>query len=218
METQDCLGEAFAVLGLPAWIIDDACVVVRANSLTLGLPTRVIGLPGRSLRVEDCAAARFLAGVISHGFGEKSPVRSFPIKDADSRATEIMHIVPIRGATRDIFPECAAAIIVRSIKPLPAPVELLQSVFGLTPAETEVARCIALGQSVDHISTRSGTSPNTVRSHLRKVLEKTQCSRQTQVVALFAGISFFTELTRIASRSLSVGDDRSAHWLEAATR
>lgn len=46
-------------------------------------------------------------------------------------------------------------------------------------AESEVARCIALGQSVDHISARSGTSPNTVRSHLRKVLEKTQCSRQT---------------------------------------
>lgn len=192
MKIQDCLGEAFAILGLPAWIIDDACVVISANSLTIDHSTRVSGPPGRSLRVDDGAAAQFLSRVMTLGPCDENLVRSFPLKDADGSATEILHVVPVRGAAREIFPDCSAAIFVTSIKPLSAPVELLQSVFGLTPAETEVARCIALGQSVDHISAHSGTSPNTVRSHLRRVLEKTQCSRQTQVVALFAGISFFS--------------------------
>jgi DNA-binding CsgD family transcriptional regulator len=65
----------------------------------------------------------------------------------------------------------------------------VQSLFDLTPAEARVARDLAEGKTVANIAEASGASQNTVRTHVRGVLEKTGCNRQTDVVALLAGLS-----------------------------
>jgi DNA-binding CsgD family transcriptional regulator len=57
--------------------------------------------------------------------------------------------------------------------PQAPPVELVQSLFDLTPAEARVARGLASGKTVDDIAIDGGTSPNTIRTHVRGVLEKT---------------------------------------------
>lgn len=68
------------------------------------------------------------------------------------------------------------------------PVELVRSLFDLTPTEAKVARSLASGATVDDIASADGVSPNTVRTHVRGVLTKTGCNRQTEVVALLTGI------------------------------
>jgi DNA-binding CsgD family transcriptional regulator len=42
---------------------------------------------------------------------------------------------------------------------------------------------------VDDIATAGGTSANTIRRHVRGVLEKTGCNRQADIVALLTAIS-----------------------------
>jgi DNA-binding CsgD family transcriptional regulator len=42
---------------------------------------------------------------------------------------------------------------------------------------------------VDDIAIDGGTSANTIRTHVRGVLEKTGCNRQTDIVALLTAIS-----------------------------
>ena len=69
------------------------------------------------------------------------------------------------------------------------PVELVQSLFDLTPAEARVARNLASGKSVETISVDGDVSLNTIRTQVRGVLEKTGCTRQAEVVALLSGIS-----------------------------
>ena len=69
------------------------------------------------------------------------------------------------------------------------PVELVQSLFDLTPAEARVARSLAAGKSVDDIAADGGTSANTIRTQVRGVLEKTGCKRQVDIVALLTAIS-----------------------------
>jgi DNA-binding CsgD family transcriptional regulator len=69
------------------------------------------------------------------------------------------------------------------------PVELVQSLFDLTPAEARVARGLASGRTVDQLAGDAGVSPNTVRVQVRGVLEKTGCERQTDVVALLGGLT-----------------------------
>jgi DNA-binding CsgD family transcriptional regulator len=44
-------------------------------------------------------------------------------------------------------------------------------------------------KTVDDIATDGGISPNTIRTHMRGVLEKTGCNRQAEVVALLTAIS-----------------------------
>ena len=64
----------------------------------------------------------------------------------------------------------------------------MKSLFDLTPAEARVARDLAEGKTVADIASGAGLG-STIRSHVRGVLEKTGCNRQTDVVALLAGLA-----------------------------
>src|SRR6201999_995374 len=114
-------------------------------------------------------------------------VRSFPVRHADSAM--VAHVVPIRGSARDIFSRCAAMLMLTPVtRPEAPPVELIRSLFDLPPAEARVARGLAGGQTVKGMAADSGTSANTVRTHVNAVLTKTGYSRQSDVVALLNGL------------------------------
>jgi DNA-binding CsgD family transcriptional regulator len=85
--------------------------------------------------------------------------------------------------------------------PQAPPVELVQSLFDLTPAEARVARSLASGKAVETIAADGGVSLSTIRTHVRGVLEKTGCNRQIDVVALLTAISA-TRPTRASSGGL----------------
>jgi DNA-binding NarL/FixJ family response regulator len=52
-----------------------------------------------------------------------------------------------------------------------------------------LVRSVSRRKTVADIASGCATSESTVRSQLRGVLDKTVCSRQTDAVALFAGLS-----------------------------
>ena len=68
-------------------------------------------------------------------------------------------------------------------------IDLLRSLFDLTPAEGRVAQGLATGLTLEEIAEAGGVSSNTVRNQLRKVLEKTGCTRQAEVAALLANVA-----------------------------
>jgi DNA-binding CsgD family transcriptional regulator len=110
--------------------------------------------------------------------------------DADTQAMMVAHVVPIRLSACDIFVRCAAALVLTPVTlPQVPPVELVQSLFDLTPAEARVARGLAAGETVETIASAQGVSQNTIRMHVRGVLEKTGCNRQVDIVALLTAIS-----------------------------
>jgi DNA-binding CsgD family transcriptional regulator len=132
--------------------------------------------------LRDAIAAIDLAGGPS--------VRSFPVRDADTQAMMVAHVVPIRLSARDIFVRCAAALVLTPVTlPQAPPVELVQSLFDLTPTEARVARSLAAGETVEAIASARRVSQNTIRMHVRGVLEKTRCHRQVDIVALLSAIS-----------------------------
>jgi DNA-binding CsgD family transcriptional regulator/PAS domain-containing protein len=62
--------------------------------------------------------------------------------------------------------------------------EILQALFGLTPAEAAIANELAQGCSLDEIAERKGASVHTVRAQLKSALRKTGAHRQAELVAL----------------------------------
>ncbi len=60
--------------------------------------------------------------------------------------------------------------------------ELLQTVFSLTPAETNVAIGLANGKHLDEICVSLGIKKSTVRAHLRSIFLKMGLSRQVDMV------------------------------------
>jgi DNA-binding CsgD family transcriptional regulator len=64
----------------------------------------------------------------------------------------------------------------------PAAEMVLQPIYGLTPAEARVASLLARGMRVEEITERLSVSTPTVRTHVRRVLEKTDSRGQADLV------------------------------------
>lgn len=68
-------------------------------------------------------------------------------------------------------------------RPLETPPELLQRLFGLTPAEAQVAALLAAGHSLQAIAEQQSVAVGTVRSQLKTIFSKTGTNRQGELVS-----------------------------------
>jgi DNA-binding CsgD family transcriptional regulator len=191
LERARVAGEALAALGVPALVFNETGKVLAANPLIEALTGFVRWRAFDRVSLKDKGADQLLRDAIATIDSDIRPeVRSFPVRDAEAEATMAAHVIPIRLSARDIFVRCFAVLALTPItRPQAPPVELVQSLFDLTPAEALVARSLASGKTVEVIATERGVSVNTVRTHVSRVLAKTGCERQAEVVALLTGIA-----------------------------
>jgi DNA-binding CsgD family transcriptional regulator len=68
------------------------------------------------------------------------------------------------------------------------PVEWIMDAYGLTLAEARVALSTASGATIPETAHRLNVSPNTVKTHLRKVFAKTGVGRQAELARLIASL------------------------------
>jgi DNA-binding CsgD family transcriptional regulator len=181
--------EALALMGLPAVVLNEQGKVLAANHLIEALTDYVRWRAQDRVALKDAGADKLLREAIAALDQESGQaVRSFPVRGPE--AAMVVHILPIRRTARDIFVRCAAVLVLTPVTaPQAPPVELVQSLFDLTPAEARVARSLASGKTVADIAMDGGVSRNTVRTQLDRVMEKTGCNRQAEVVALLTGLS-----------------------------
>lgn len=95
-------------------------------------------------------------------------------------------VAPFRGAANGSgMPVPAAILFIRDPeRGAMAARQVLQSLFGLTPAEAALACALADGISIEEIAARGHTSLNTARTHLKSIFAKTGTGRQAQLVVL----------------------------------
>jgi DNA-binding CsgD family transcriptional regulator len=191
MERARIASETLAAIGLAALVIDENGKVLAVNPLIEAMPQFVQWRAQDHIALKDKNADKLLRdAIVTIDLSRFGGVRSFPVRDAETQTTVVAHVIPIRLSARDLFVRCAAVLILTPLTlPKAPPVELVQSLFDLTPAEARVARGLASGKTVDDISMDGGISSNTIRTHMRGVLQKTGCNRQVDVVALLTGIS-----------------------------
>jgi DNA-binding CsgD family transcriptional regulator len=72
--------------------------------------------------------------------------------------------------------------------PMDIPAPWLMDAYGLTLAEARVVLCAASDATIPETAHRLKVSPNTVKTHLRKVFGKTGASRQAELARLMASI------------------------------
>lgn len=71
-----------------------------------------------------------------------------------------------------------------------SPAEVLQSLYSLTPAESELVRLLVQGRSLEQAAAARGVSLNTVRTQLKHIFSKTDTKRQGELVQMvLAGIN-----------------------------
>src|SRR5262249_13240680 len=138
-----------AALGLPALVLNEQGKILAANSLIEALNAYVQWRAFDRVSLQDKIAAKGLRYRIAGNDLAGGAVRSFPVRDMGAEAMMVAHVIPIRLSARDIFVRCAAALVLTPVTmPQAPPVELVQSLFDLTPAEARVARNLASRKTV----------------------------------------------------------------------
>jgi DNA-binding CsgD family transcriptional regulator/PAS domain-containing protein len=82
----------------------------------------------------------------------------------------------------------AAVFIARRGEQQPVVLEILRTVFDLTPAEARVAALLMQGQSPAMIAEAMGVSVHTTRSHLAHIFAKTRTADQPSLVSLLTSL------------------------------
>ena len=191
LKTANGASEALTKMGLPALVIDESGVVVEANSLMNELGEHIQWRAHNRIALSDSNANTLLGTALATlDTNSADGVHSFPLRDKDGHAALVTHVLPIRRSALDIFGRSYALLIATPVTARKAPaVELLRSLFDLTPSEARVARGLATGDSLDDIAASGGVSRNTVRAQLQQVLSKIGCARQAEVAVLLSNVA-----------------------------
>jgi DNA-binding CsgD family transcriptional regulator len=176
----------------------------------IGLAAAVLGESGRPLAVNSCferliphvarerrdrieivnaSADALLVDALARigPSGDGESVRSIPVAATRVQPPMVLHLIPMRGAARDIFSGAEAILVITPLTLQEAPkAELLQGLFDLTPAEARVARAIAQRKAIDGIAAEFSLSRETIRSQVKSVLAKTGCARQVDLAVVLA--------------------------------
>lgn len=97
-------------------------------------------------------------------------------------------VPPNRPLFRGPWPDIAIAIFLSDLTDAGLlNHEVLQSLYDLTPAEAKLACALSRGHKLTALADEWQVSRETLRTHLKRILEKTGTSRQAELVRLLAG-------------------------------
>lgn len=179
------------LLGLAAGALTSRGTLLAANALLAkAMPALMEDGPSRIRLRHKHADALFVEALTRSGSREAGvPGRSIPIPAAAGSPPLILHLVPMTGASRDIFSRAAFLVVATHVEIGTVPdARLIRGLFDLTPAESHVARDIASGLSIPDIARRHALSPHTIRTQVKSVFAKTGVHRQSELSALLNGL------------------------------
>jgi DNA-binding CsgD family transcriptional regulator len=179
--------EGLEAAGLAAVILTGGGRVLAANHALLACAPQI--RIGAGNRIEFASAGPQALFAQSLGTRQlREAGCTIPVPAGPDQAALVAHVVPMRGAGRDLFTGAEALLYVTSINfdPGQSPA-ILQALFDLTPAEARVSALLAEGVSVQAIAARLSIQTNSVRAQLKSVFAKTGVRRQAELVSLLRG-------------------------------
>ncbi len=116
---------------------------------------------------------------------EQGSHHALPLTEPASGVTVSLLVCPSRTVDME-DPERPAATLFLSHSNLDNLVDeaLLGDLYGLTPAESKVAKGLVSGHTLDRIAEDASVSPATVRAQLKAVFRKTDTGRQAELVSV----------------------------------
>jgi DNA-binding CsgD family transcriptional regulator len=103
----------------------------------------------------------------------------------------VAHALPLTSGTRrcaDVAYSAVAALFVRKVAlTIPPRSEVIGKAFGLTPTELRVLLAIVELGGVPDVAAALGVAGTTIKTHVRRLFEKTGAARQADFVKLVAG-------------------------------
>lgn len=114
--------------------------------------------------------------------------RTFQIAASPGQPARIAHVLPLVGASRDIFTVADALIVIVNVQDgARVDSEILLGLFDLTNAESQIVQELLRGRTLAEIAKLRGVTVNTVRFQLKVIFDKTGTHRQADLIQLVSG-------------------------------
>ncbi len=149
-----------------------------------------LGLVGARLRLPgDAAGTAVRAAIQACAEARQDASGATVLIDGAEQDGLLVHVMPLT-CPQDGRPGAAVAalFLTNPAAPSRAPVEAFVSHYGLTPSETRVLVALLEGKNPRAIAAAQGVAMPTVRTHLRRIYEKTGAAGQADVVRLVASL------------------------------
>ncbi|GMM92083.1 helix-turn-helix transcriptional regulator [Qipengyuania sp. MTN3-11] len=174
MEAERSSREMADASGRPMLVLKTDGRLVRANATAEGLlrEGRVLALHRGVVRPASIRARQRFVELLT-GFDGRSPgLCGIRLDDGTGPADDAVAMM-IRDGN--------VLLILSHIEP-PCRAELLQMIYGLSAAESDIALRLHGGEFLTEIAESRCTSPHTVRQQVRNISQKMGCSRQIEIV------------------------------------
>ena len=174
-------------------ILDRGACVLFANVAARGLeaegairlrPPITTALPAQSQRLSELIKLTLT--------GAPGGTMSFPRNAGGQLLTVLVSSIRSGDASEPSDAVCKnAAALLFIIDPAnrrSIPLGQIMEAYGLTPAEARVALAASSGNTVGETAKLLNLSPNTIKTHLRRVFAKTATARQAELAGLIAAV------------------------------
>ncbi|MBL8705668.1 MAG: helix-turn-helix transcriptional regulator [Rhodospirillales bacterium] len=102
----------------------------------------------------------------------------------------VVRALPLDGAKRSLLAPAVAMMMVTDLAEVrQPPADVLRTVFGLTPKETELAIRLAAGDTVEQAAEALEISPAHARQRLKVLFDKTDTRRQSELVMILSRLA-----------------------------
>lgn len=181
--------DAYQSIGCASFLIDEVGRVVRYNQKAQDLIGNGLELHRRELRAmhtPDNADLQALIGSHCRGKLVGSPATHTALVRRRDRRPLIIRAIRLDGLAASIFTRGAILLLVSDPddRGPPTTPETLARVFGLTETETVLALHLEQELPLSDVAGRMSISVETARTHLKRILTKTQTHRQQDLMML----------------------------------
>jgi DNA-binding CsgD family transcriptional regulator len=192
------LADALDSIAAALFLVDGQGRLTRSNARGEALIAdgSILRTAGGRLVVSDSVADQALRDALAvAASGEAMPGQqgiAVPLGRCDGD-WQVAHVLPVpSNARRKVAAggEAIATVLVRkALLATPPTPEIIARLYGLTPSELRVLLAVFESDGAPDFSEVLGISEPTMRTHLRRLFEKTGAKRQADLVKLVAGFS-----------------------------
>lgn len=175
-------------LAIPVMVVARNAAVLLANPAAerLAMTHRALRIRHGRLCLSDGEKQRRLEELLCHaavGFTHLHPGAPTVFCCGDSAYDGLIcSVVPLRPSDNVTNPNAVAMLLFRTTLHDSVSETDLRTVYGLTPAEAELAAALIRGNTLEEIAHERQVSINTVRTQLKNILRKTDTSRQADLI------------------------------------
>jgi DNA-binding CsgD family transcriptional regulator len=184
--------DAFERLRRGAVLLDAKGKVLQFNScVRFGDGLDVVGGYLRAARFADQERLRkFLSALLMPGSGTAGAPAAVTLPRPRGARPWVLDGIACADAMRSLHSHAAAVLIITDLeRPLQPNISLLRQSFGLAHTECAIARALVEGLSLRQAAARLSITEGHARQRLKTIFQKTDTSRQGELIALLSKLS-----------------------------